>query len=71
MIRDRRQILHLAKREEKMKTNGIIDLAPKAIRVAIKAIKFARGGFDAAEKKELGEDLLDLALELLQDLNEK
>jgi len=51
-----------------MKTDGIIDLAPKAIRVAIKAIKFAKGGFNDAEKKELGEDLLELALELLTDL---
>lgn len=53
-----------------MKHDNIIDLAPKAIRVAIKAIRFARGGFDDAEKKELGEDLLELALELLTDLSQ-
>ncbi len=53
------------KKEEK-----IIDLAPKAIRVAVKAIRFSRGGFDDAEKKELGEDLLELALLLLTSLAE-
>jgi hypothetical protein len=51
-----------------MKHESIIDLAPKAIRVALKAIKFARGGFSKEEKQELGEDLLELALELLTDL---
>ncbi len=51
--------------------DGIIDLAPKAIRVAIKAIRFARGGFNEAEKQELGEDLLELALELLTSLAEE
>ena len=65
---DRQQIKKLG---EVMKHDNIIDLAPKAIRVAIKAIKFARGGFDDAEKKELGEDLLELALELLTDLADK
>jgi len=50
---------------------GIIDLAPKAIRVAIKAIKFARGGFTADEKQELGSDLLELALELLTEVADK
>jgi hypothetical protein len=51
--------------------DGIIDLAPRAIRVAIKAIRFARGGFDEAEKQELGEDLLELALLLLTSLAEE
>jgi len=50
--------------------NDIIDLAPKAIRVAIKAIRYARGGFTDDERKELGHDLLELALELLTELAE-
>lgn len=50
--------------------NEVIDLAPMAIRLAIKAIKFARGGFNDDERKELGEDLLELAYLLLQELHE-
>jgi len=53
-----------------MKNNEIIDLAPMAIRVAIKAIRFAKGGFDMDERKELGEDLLELALALLTELQD-
>jgi len=48
----------------------IINLAPAAIRVAVKAIRFARGGFTQEEKAELGQDLLELALALLTELNE-
>jgi|TARA_R110000803_G_scaffold165960_2_gene229354 hypothetical protein len=50
------------------KEEKFINLAPKAIRVAVKAIRFARGGFDDNEKAELGEDLLELALLLLTSL---
>ena len=50
--------------------DDVINLAPSAIRLAIKMIKFSRGGFDADEKKELGSDLLDLALLLLQGLDD-
>ena len=42
------------------KEEKFINLAPKAIRVAVKAIRFARGGFDDNEKAELGEDLWNL-----------
>ena len=50
--------------------NEVINLAPSAIRLAIKMIRFSRGGFDDDEKKELGSDLLDLALMLLQELDD-
>jgi hypothetical protein len=52
------------------KEESFINLAPKAIRVAVKAIRFARGGFNDKEKAELGEDLLELALLLLTSLAE-
>jgi hypothetical protein len=51
--------------------DDVINLAPSAIRLAIKMIRFSRGGFDAEEKKELGSDLLDLALLLLKELDEE
>lgn len=41
-----------------------------AVRVASKAIRFSRGGFNTDEKKELADDLLDLAGQLLEELNE-
>jgi hypothetical protein len=43
-----------------------VDSSPSIIRLAIKAIKYSKGGFDPWEKKELGEELLALALVLLE-----
>ena len=40
----------------------------QALKVAKKAIVFAKGGYTKAERKELAEDLLELAADLLQDL---
>ncbi len=44
------------------------NVAIKAIRIAIKTIKFARGGFTRKEREELAGDLLDLAHDLAADL---
>ena len=44
------------------------NVALKAIRIAIKTIKFARGGFTTKEREELAGDLLDLAHDLAADL---
>lgn len=43
-----------------------IDSSPSILRLVIKALKYSKGGFDAEEKKELGEELLNLALVLLE-----
>ena len=40
----------------------------RAITVAIKVIRFARGGFSKDEKKELAADLVDLAAILAEDI---
>lgn len=45
-------------------------IAQEALRIAIKAIKFSKGGFDATEKKELADDLLTLAVMILQDIQD-
>ena len=44
------------------------NVALKAIRIAIKTIKFARGGFSTKEREELAGDLLDLAHDLAADM---
>jgi hypothetical protein len=49
-----------------MNNEKLIDIAPQAIRLAIKMVKFSSGGFTTEEKKELGADLLALALVLLE-----
>lgn len=43
-----------------------IDSSPSILRLAIKTIKFSKGGFNAEEKAELGAELLALALVLLE-----
>lgn len=51
-----------------MKKNiDLNNVIPIAVRLAIKTLKFSKGGFSKEEKKELGEDLLELAIYLLED----
>jgi hypothetical protein len=42
--------------------------AQKALAVAIKAIKYSKDGFTAAEKQELVRDLIELAMMILSDV---
>jgi len=53
-----------------MNNEKLIDIAPQVIRLAIKMVKFSSGGFNADEKKELGADLLALALVLLEQVKD-
>jgi len=49
--------------------NKLINVAPKVIRLGIKALKMAKGGFTNDELRELGTDLLELGLEILDNLD--
>ncbi len=53
-----------------MNNEKLIDIAPQVIRLAIKMVKFSSGGCNQEEKKELGADLLALALVLWEQVNE-
>lgn len=46
----------------------LIKLTPRLIKLIIKTIKYSKGGLDKAERRELGEDLLLLAYEILGDI---
>lgn len=43
-------------------------IAQEALKLAIKAVRFSGGGFTPAEKKELANDLLALAILILSDV---
>jgi hypothetical protein len=43
----------------------------RVIKLLAKAIKFGRDGFSKEELRELGADLLQLGIEILEDLDEK
>jgi len=43
----------------------------RVIKLLAKAIKFGRDGFSKEELRELGADLLQLGIEILEDLEEK
>jgi hypothetical protein len=47
---------------------NLIKLTPRLIKLIIKTIKYSKGGLDKAERRELGEDLLMLAYEILGDI---
>ena len=58
--------------EEDMKADRrdtLFASAPGLLAIIAKLIKFRKGGYSKAERQELGEDLLDLALEILQELD--
>lgn len=44
------------------------NIASEALKLAIKAIRFSKGGFTSTEKKELADDLLALAILILTDV---
>ena len=46
----------------------LIKLTPKLVKLIVKTIKYSKGGLNKAERRELGEDLLELAYQLLGDL---
>jgi len=46
--------------------SGLIELSPRIIRLAISIIKKSRGGFTKAEWQEIGEELLQLGVEVLE-----
>ena len=46
----------------------IDNIAQEALKLAIKAIRFSKGGFTNQEKKELADDLLALAILILTDV---
>lgn len=48
-----------------------IDISPELIRLAIKIIKFSKGGFDKEEKTELAGDLMSIAVKILESVDEK
>ena len=48
----------------------LIKLTPRLIKLIIKTIKYSKGGLDKGERRELGEDLLLLAYEILGDIVE-
>ena len=43
----------------------LIKLTPHLVRLIVKTIKFSRNGLDDDERKELGQDLLELAYKIL------
>ena len=46
----------------------LLRLTPRLLKLIIKTIKYSKGGLDKAERRELGEDLLLLAYEILGDI---
>ena len=66
---DRRQILKLNQRGDTMKQNRgeiLLGLAPKIVRLGIKAIRYSKDGFTKEELRDLGTDLLEAGLSLLE-----
>lgn len=47
-----------------------IESTPSILRLVLKALAYSKGGFNSEEKKELGADLLELALVLLTEAAE-
>jgi hypothetical protein len=46
----------------------LIKLSPGLIKLLIKTIKYSKGGLSKAERKELGNDLLELAFKVLDEV---
>jgi len=49
----------------------VVAHAPSVIKLIWKLIRFSKDGYDEAEKKELGEDLLAMAYYVLEDVIHK
>lgn len=54
----------MSKRPEEI----VIKHAPSVLRLIWKLIRFSKDGWNEAEKKELGEDLLEMAYFVLEDI---
>ena len=54
---------------DSMKNEKLFDNAPDVLKLIAKLIRFRKGGYTKAEREELGEDLLDLALDILQSID--
>jgi hypothetical protein len=50
------------------KKEELIKLTPELVKLIVKTIKYSKGGLNKTERRELGEDLLELAYQLLGDL---
>ncbi len=50
------------------KGERIIGLAPKLIKLIVKVIKYSKGGLTKEERQELGQDLLELAADVLEEV---
>jgi len=46
--------------------DSILNLTPEAVKLIAKLIKYSNGGFSSEEKHELIQDLLALALKILE-----
>ena len=66
---DRNQIRALG--AVKMKTIKTEVSVLRVIKLLAKAIKFGKDGFTKDELRELGSDLLQLGIEILEDLDDK
>jgi len=64
--------------ERQIKTNigdnmpikdNLIGLAPDAIKLAVKIIRYAQQGFTKEEKQELAGDLIELAVKILESID--
>ena len=49
----------------------LITIAPAIVRLGLKAVRFSRNGFTKDEIAQLGEDLLVLALSVLDIVNQQ
>lgn len=52
------------------KKEGLIRLLPKLIALIRKTVKLSRDGLNKDERKELGQDLIDLGLAILEQLDD-
>jgi len=46
--------------------DNILNLTPEAVRLIAKLIRYSNGGFSSDEKQELIQDLLALAIKILE-----
>ena len=49
--------------------DNLIGLAPDAIKLAVKIIRYAQQGFTKEEKQELAGDLIELAVKILESID--
>ncbi len=50
------------------KGERIIGLAPKLIKLIVKVVRYSKGGLSKEERQELGQDLLELAADVLEEV---